>query len=168
MAKAWSPRCECTNSDYAPLSNQRKSLGDHCQRLLPPAIAQKVPLRREGNETRLQTEGKDLASTRTGRSTFTTTTTKARARGFAPRPLHLPEEKLGVGDASVYCLMDRVEAIDCEVGVPFGWSFLVTHGNRVEPEVGQAIVKGLRDERVILPDRDAPVLLRWAERPYGF
>jgi hypothetical protein len=29
----------------------------------------------------------------------------------------------------------------------------MTHGNRVEPEVGQAIAEGLRDQRVILPDR---------------
>ncbi|ULJ74464.1 hypothetical protein [Rhizobium gallicum] len=85
-----------------------------------------------------------------------------------PRPLHLPEERLIAGDASVHILMDRVEAIDREVGVPFGWLFLMTHGNRVEPEVGQAIAKGLRDQRVVLPDRDARVLQRWAERPYGF
>jgi hypothetical protein len=37
-----------------------------------------------------------------------------REVGFVPRPLHLPEEKLGVGDASVHFLMDRVEAIDRE------------------------------------------------------
>ena len=48
------------------------------------------------------------------------------------------------------------------------WFFLMTHGNRVEPEVGQAIAWGPRDQRVTLPDRDARVLLRWAERPYGF
>lgn len=43
----------------------------------------------------------------------------------------------------------------------------MTHGNRVGPEVGQTMAKGLRDQRVILPDRDARVLLRWAERSYG-
>ncbi|MCP1845790.1 hypothetical protein ACVIHI_008745 [Bradyrhizobium sp. USDA 4524] len=91
-----------------------------------------------------------------------------REIGFVPRPLHLPEERFIAGDASVHILMDRVEAIDREAGVPFGWFFLMTHGNRVEPEVGQAIAKGLRDQRVVLPDRDARVLLRWAERSYGF
>lgn len=91
-----------------------------------------------------------------------------REIGFVPRPLHLPEERLIAGDASVHILMDRVEAVDREVGVPFGWFFLMTHGNRIEPEVGQAIAKGLRYQRVTLPDRDARVLLRWAERSYGF
>ncbi|QHP66091.1 hypothetical protein EI171_00695 (plasmid) [Bradyrhizobium sp. LCT2] len=91
-----------------------------------------------------------------------------REIGFVPRPLHLPEEKLSAGDASVHIMMDRVEAIDREVGVPFGWFFLMTHGNRVESEVGQAIAKGLRNQRVVLPGRDARVLLRWAERSYGF
>jgi hypothetical protein len=91
-----------------------------------------------------------------------------REIGFVPRPRHLPEERLIAGDASVHILMDRVEAIDREVGVPFGWFFLITHGNRVAPEVGQAIAKGLRSQRVVLPDRDARVLLRWAERSYGF
>lgn len=46
-----------------------------------------------------------------------------REVGFVPRPLHLPDERLGVGGASVHFLMDRVEAIDREVGVPFGWFF---------------------------------------------
>ncbi|MFG1428814.1 hypothetical protein [Roseixanthobacter glucoisosaccharinicivorans] len=91
-----------------------------------------------------------------------------REVGFVTRPLHLPKEKLSAGEASVHILMDRVEAIDREVGVPFGWFFLMTHGNRVDPEVGHAIAHGLRDQRVTLPERDARVLLRWAERPYGF
>lgn len=47
--------------------------------------------------------------------------------------------------------MDRVETIDRGVGAPFGWFFLMTHGKRVEPEVGQAVIKGIRDERVRLP-----------------
>ncbi len=86
-----------------------------------------------------------------------------REVGFVTRPLHLPKEKLSAGDASVHLLMDRVESIDREFGVPFGWFFLMTHGNRVEPEVGHAIANGLRDQRVTLPERGARVLLRWAE-----
>ena len=42
-------------------------------------------------------------------------------------------------DASVHLLMDRIEAIDRELGLPFGWFFLMTHGHWVDPEVGQAI-----------------------------
>jgi hypothetical protein len=92
----------------------------------------------------------------------------SREIGFVPRPLHPPAEKFRPGDVSVHILMDGVAAIDREIGVPFGWFFLMTHGNWVEPEVGRALAKGLRDQRVRLPDRDARVLLRWDDRSYGF
>ncbi|MCS3453735.1 hypothetical protein M2222_009370 [Bradyrhizobium elkanii] len=92
-----------------------------------------------------------------------------REVGFIPRPLRPPKERLlPTPDASVHILMDRIEAVDREVGLPFGWFFLMTHGHWVDPDVGQAIAAGLRDQRVRLPDRDARVLLRWAERTYGF
>ena len=42
------------------------------------------------------------------------------------------------------------------------------HGHSVDPDVGLAIAKALKAQRVRLPDRDERVLLRWAERPYGF
>jgi hypothetical protein len=44
----------------------------------------------------------------------------------------------------------------------------LTHGHWVDPDVGLAIAAGLRAQRVRLPDRDAAVLLRWADQPYGF
>lgn len=91
-----------------------------------------------------------------------------REIGFITRPLHLPAERLEAGQASVHILMDRIEAIDREVGLPFGWFFLMTHGNRVDPEVGEAIAQGLREARVRLHDHDARVLLRWADQHYGF
>lgn len=91
-----------------------------------------------------------------------------RELAFIPRPLHLPEERLEAGDASVHILMDRIEAIDREMSLPFAWFFLMTHGNRVSPEVGETIAKGLREARVRLPDHDAKVLLRWADERYGF
>jgi hypothetical protein len=91
-----------------------------------------------------------------------------REIGFVTRPLHLPAEKLEVGELSVHMLMDRIEAIDREAGLPFAWFFLMTHGNRIEPEVGGAIAQGLREARVRLPDQDAKVLLRWANERYGF
>lgn len=91
-----------------------------------------------------------------------------REIGFVTRPLRLPAERLEAGEASVHVLMDRIEAIDREMGLPFAWFFLMTHGNRVSSEVGETIARGLREQRVVLPDRDARVLLRWAERSYGF
>lgn len=92
----------------------------------------------------------------------------SRELGFIPRPLRLPEEKLELGEASVHILMDRIERIDREIGVPFGWFFVMTHGNRVDPDVGDAIARGLREGRVRLPDSDAKVLLRWADQHYSF
>ena len=93
---------------------------------------------------------------------------KPRGRAFFPRPLHLPEERLEAGDASVHILMDRIEAIDREMGLPFAWFFLMTHGNRISPEVGETIAQGLREARVRLPEHDAKVLLRWVEKRYIF
>jgi hypothetical protein len=92
-----------------------------------------------------------------------------REVGFIPRPLRMPQEKLRPPeDVSVHLLMDRIEAIDREVGLRFGWFFLMTHGNFVVFDVGRIISKGLRDGRVRLPDRDAAVLPRWDDRTYGF
>jgi hypothetical protein len=92
-----------------------------------------------------------------------------REVGFIPRPLRPPKDHLlPIANASAHILMDRVEAIDRELGLPFGWFFLMTHGHWVEAEIGQAIAVGLRDQRVRLPDSDAQVLLRWADKPYGF
>ncbi|RTL94563.1 MAG: hypothetical protein EKK31_30590 [Hyphomicrobiales bacterium] len=92
-----------------------------------------------------------------------------REIGFIPRPLRFPSEHLQADvDVSVHRQMERIEAIDAETGLPFAWFFLMTHGHWVDPEVGEAIVKGLRAGRVRLPDRDAAVLLDWADRRYLF
>ncbi len=92
-----------------------------------------------------------------------------REVGFIPRPLRPPKDRLlPMPDASVHILMDRIEAIDRELGLPFSWFFLMTHGHWVEPEIGQTVAAGLREQRVRLPDDDALVLLRWADKPCGF
>jgi len=92
-----------------------------------------------------------------------------REVGFIPRPLKPPKERLLMTEeVSVHLLMDRIEAVDREVGLPFGWFFLMTHGHWVEPDIGHAIANGLKAQRVRLPDHDAAVLLRWADRTYGF
>jgi hypothetical protein len=92
-----------------------------------------------------------------------------REIGFIPRPLRpLKDRLLATPEVSAHLLMDRIEVIDREVGLPFGWFFLMTHGHWVDPDVGMAIAAGLRAQRVRLPGQDAAVLLRWADRPYGF
>lgn len=92
-----------------------------------------------------------------------------REIGFIPRPLKMPAERLLIEDGmSVHRLMERIEGIDAEVGLPFSWFFLMTHGHWVDPDVGHRIAEGLRTGRVRLPDRDTAVLLAWADRPYLF
>ncbi|MER9558216.1 hypothetical protein [Mesorhizobium sp. M0323] len=92
-----------------------------------------------------------------------------REIGFIPRPLKMPAEKLLAGEGvAVHRLMERIEAIDAEMDLPFAWFFLMTHGHWVDPDVGDAIADGLRAGRVRLPDRDAAVLLAWADRRYLF
>lgn len=92
-----------------------------------------------------------------------------REVGFIPRPLKPPKERLLMTPgASVHALMDRIESVDREVGLPFVWFFLMTHGHWVDPDVGLAIAEGLKNQRIRLPDPDARVLLRWADRSYGF
>jgi len=92
-----------------------------------------------------------------------------REVGFIPRPLQPPKERLLMTPhVSVHLLMDRIEAMDREVGLPFGWFFLMTHGHWVDPDVGLAIAQGLKAQSVCLPDHDVRVLLRWADRSYGF
>jgi hypothetical protein len=57
-----------------------------------------------------------------------------RKLSFIPRPLKLPAERLLVEEgASIHRLMEGVESIDAEVGLPFAWFFLMTHGHRVDP-----------------------------------
>lgn len=92
-----------------------------------------------------------------------------REVGFIPRPLKMPKERVVMSsEMSVHMLMDRIEAIDREVGLPFAWFFLMTHGHWVERDVGLAIAEGLKRQRVRLPDADSAVLLRWADSTYGF
>jgi hypothetical protein len=72
-----------------------------------------------------------------------------REVGFIPRPFRVPQEKLRAPEGvSVRLLMDQIEAIDRKVGLPFGWFFLMTHGNYVDFDVGPAIAKGLRETDV--------------------
>lgn len=92
-----------------------------------------------------------------------------REIGFIPRPLQMPAERLLAGEnVSVHRLMERIEAIDEEIGLAFAWFFLMTHGHWVDPDVGHIIADGLRAGRVRLPDHDAAVLLAWADRKYLF
>lgn len=92
-----------------------------------------------------------------------------RELSFNTRPLKQPSERLLAEDAgSVHQLMDRIERIDAQIGFPFAWFFLMSHGHWVERDVGEAIAAGLRQERIRLPEENAKVLLRWADATYGF
>ncbi|MHC2618170.1 hypothetical protein ACVIW2_000201 [Bradyrhizobium huanghuaihaiense] len=58
--------------------------------------------------------------------------------------------------------------MDSEVGRPWAGSSLMIHGNWVDPDIGMAIARGLKAHRFRLADSDPRVLLRWADRSYGF
>ncbi|GAA4135508.1 hypothetical protein ACFFTN_13460 [Aminobacter aganoensis] len=88
---------------------------------------------------------------------------------FIPRPIKMPTKQLLVEEGvSVHRLMERIEAVDVEIGLPFAWFFLMTHGHWVDPRVGEAIAGGLRAGRVRLPAPNAAVLLDWADKRYLF
>jgi hypothetical protein len=90
-----------------------------------------------------------------------------REVGFIPRPRRFPSARLLADPTlSAQRLMERAAAIDREIGYPFAWFFLMTHGFWVDPDVGQAIATGLSEQRVRLPERDARALLRWDEARY--
>lgn len=69
---------------------------------------------------------------------------------------------------AVHRLMEIVESIDGEVGLPFARLFPMTHGHWVDPDIAEAIANGFRAGRVQLPDRDAAILLDWADKRYLF
>ncbi|MCP2223806.1 hypothetical protein [Bradyrhizobium elkanii] len=58
--------------------------------------------------------------------------------------------------------------MDSELGRPWAGSSLMIHGNWVDPDIGMAIARGLKAHRFRLADSDPRVLLRWADRSYGF
>jgi hypothetical protein len=81
----------------------------------------------------------------------------------------MPAERLLVDESvTVHRLMERIEAIDAEVDLPFAWFFLMAHGQWVDPDVGAAIARALRAERARLPECDTAVLLDWADNQYLF
>ena len=54
-------------------------------------------------------------------------------------------------EISVHLLMDRIEAVDREIGLPFGWFFLMVHGHWIDPDVGLAIAQGLMAHQRLPP-----------------
>jgi len=92
-----------------------------------------------------------------------------REVGLIPRPRRFPSARLLADPAMPpQRLMERAASIDREIGYPFAWFFLMTHGHWVDPDVGRAIAAALREQRVQLPERDARVLLRWDAGRYSF
>jgi hypothetical protein len=71
-------------------------------------------------------------------------------------------------EASVHLRLGRIEAIDREVALPSGWFFRDDRGHWVASNVGRATAQRLKAQCVRLPDPDARVLLRRADRSYVF
>lgn len=69
---------------------------------------------------------------------------------------------------SVARLVEWLEAFDVKAGHPFAWYFFMLHGNRIERDVGFRVVEAIRHGLGWLSESDRKVLLKWAERSYGF
>lgn len=69
---------------------------------------------------------------------------------------------------SIYGLMDALEDFDRIAGYPFAWYFYMLHGNKLNRQIGERVVEAIRSGKIGLPIQDEKVLLRWADRQYGF
>lgn len=80
-----------------------------------------------------------------------------------------PPPRIGASGAeTVYGLWDTLIRFDRTVGYPMAWYFFMLHGNRIADNVGEAVLKGVEDGHLVLPEHDVQVLRRWYDTPYGF
>jgi hypothetical protein len=70
--------------------------------------------------------------------------------------------------SNAYELYGKLQALDQRLGVPFGWFFYMTHGNRVHGWAGEIVLAAAEAGRIVMPEHDYRVLKRWCAAPYGF
>ena len=96
-----------------------------------------------------------------------------RSTSFIPqwadvdRGLDLPEISPDY-DASPYGVMEVLSQFDEKLGILFGWYFYALHGNRISGSAISVVARGIRENKIHLPERDEKVVLRWADHSYGF
>ena len=85
----------------------------------------------------------------------------------ADRGLDLPEISPDY-EASPYGVMESLSQFDKQLGITFGWYFYALHGNRISGSAISVVARGIKEGMICLPNRDEKIVLRWAERGYGF
>lgn len=79
-----------------------------------------------------------------------------------------PIAKVDAAKGSDYEFYGRLEKLDRRVGVPFGWYFFALHGNRVEADAIERVIRAAESGTIVLPEHDYRVLKDWQSQPYGF
>ncbi|MGH8156576.1 MAG: hypothetical protein ACREPQ_00520 [Rhodanobacter sp.] len=79
-----------------------------------------------------------------------------------------PLAKVHARKGSDYEFYGALQKLDRRVGVPFAWYFYMLHGNRVESEAGERVIRAAEAGTIVLPEHDYRVLKDWQEKPYSF
>ncbi len=79
-----------------------------------------------------------------------------------------PLAKVNARKGGDYEFYGALQKLDRRVGVPFAWYFYMLHGNRVESEAGERVIRAAEEGTIVLPERDYRVLKDWQDRPYSF
>lgn len=75
--------------------------------------------------------------------------------------------KISTRDGSLK-LLRQLQALDKQVGVPFGWFFFMLHGNILSHDAGEMVLRAVDAGITSLPEADYLTLQRWQEQPYGY
>lgn len=79
-----------------------------------------------------------------------------------------PLAKVNARKGSDYEFYGALQKLDRRVGVPFAWYFYMLHGNRVEADAGERVIRAAEAGTIVLPEHDYRVLKDWQDRPYSF
>lgn len=79
-----------------------------------------------------------------------------------------PLAKVDARRGSDIDLFGRLQKLDRRVGAPFAWFFYMVHGNRVEADAGERVIRAAEAGTIVLPECDYRVLKDWQAHPYGF
>lgn len=85
----------------------------------------------------------------------------------ADRVRDLPTIRLDEEDSSIDAF-NMLCDFDDRAGYKFAWYFFMLHGNKINAGAALAVVRGVQNCSIWLPERDERVLMRWHQRIYGF
>lgn len=79
-----------------------------------------------------------------------------------------PLAKVNAAKGSDYEFYGRLQKLDRRTGVPFGWFFYMLHGNRVDGDAAERVIRAAEAGTIVMPECDYRVLKDWQDTPYGF